>query len=138
MWQRATTILFYDPMHKELEDYVEDMITNFASEMDHLVDLQKVFEQLTKYNLKLNPGKCVFGATSDKLLGIIVSQHGIKTDPAKIKQSQRCHSKNRREVMGFLSRINCIGWFITQLTTTYRPLFKLLRRNMPVVSNEDC
>ncbi|KAA3470710.1 reverse transcriptase [Gossypium australe] len=33
--------------------------------------------------LKLNPAKCTFGATSGKLLGSVVSEKGIKIDPDK-------------------------------------------------------
>ncbi|XP_071939148.1 uncharacterized protein [Coffea arabica] len=44
---------------------------------DHLVDLKKLLERLRKYNLKLNPAKCAFGAPAGKLLGFIVSKRGI-------------------------------------------------------------
>lgn len=33
----------------------------------------------------LNPNKCVFGVTSDKLLGFIVSREGIEVDHTKFK-----------------------------------------------------
>ena len=36
----------------------------------------------------LNPKKCIFGVTSRKLLGQIVSQKGIEADPDKIKTIQ--------------------------------------------------
>ncbi len=46
--------------------------------------MRKVFERLRKYQLKLNPAKCVFGARSGKLLGFIVSEKGIEVDLDKV------------------------------------------------------
>ena len=77
--------MFHDMMHKEIEVYVDDMIAKTHTTRDHLVDLRKLFKCLIKYRLKLNPNKCVFGASSGKLLGFIVSQKGIKVDPTKVQ-----------------------------------------------------
>lgn len=63
------TALFHDLMHKEAEVYVDDMIVKSRNREDHLLNLQKVFDRLRKYKLRLNPQKCIFGATSGKLLG---------------------------------------------------------------------
>ena len=35
--------------------------------------------------MRLNPQKCVFGVTKGKLLGFMVSEKGIESDPAKLK-----------------------------------------------------
>ena len=69
--------LFYDMMHKEIEVYVDDMLAKSGNPTNCLVDLRKLFKHLIKYRLRLNPNKCVFGASSGKLLGFIVSQKGI-------------------------------------------------------------
>jgi len=75
-------------MHKEIEVYIGDMIAKFCIARDHLVDLRKLFKRLIKYKLRLNPNKCVFGASSVKLLVFIVSQRGIEVDPAKVQAIQ--------------------------------------------------
>ena len=36
-------------------------------------DLQETFDTLQSYNMKLNPSKCVFGVTTGKFLGFMVS-----------------------------------------------------------------
>ena len=66
--------LFHDMMHKEIEVYVDDMIVKSQGEDDHVVNLRKLFERLRKFQLKLNPTKCTFGATSKKLLGFVVTR----------------------------------------------------------------
>lgn len=40
-----------------MEVYVDDMIVNSMTEEDHLIELQKIFEGLRKYDLKWNPNK---------------------------------------------------------------------------------
>ena len=87
-YQRATTALFHDMMHKEVEVYVDDMMVKSEMREGHFEALDKFLARLEKYNLRLNPKKCVFRVTSGKLLGYIVSERGIEVDPDKIKAIQ--------------------------------------------------
>ena len=64
--------------------YVNDMIAKSQGEDDHVLNLKKLFERLKKFQLKLNPAKCTFGATFGKLLGFVVRKRGIKIDPDKV------------------------------------------------------
>ena len=77
--------LFHDVMHKEIEVYVDDMIAKSQGEDDHVVNLRKLFERLRKFQLKLNPTKCTFRATSRKLLGFMISKKGIEIDSDKVR-----------------------------------------------------
>lgn len=61
------------------------MISKSITKGDHLVDLEKIFEQRRKYDLKINPSKCVFGTTFGKLQGLTVSKRGKEINPPKIK-----------------------------------------------------
>ena len=81
-------MLFHDMMHKEIEVYVDDMIAKSQGENDHVVNLRKLFERLKKFQLKLNPVKCTFGATSGKLLRFVVSKKGIEIDSDKVRAIQ--------------------------------------------------
>jgi len=56
-----------------MEVYVNDMIMKSKVEEDHSNDLQKTFEILRVFNMKLNPKKCVFGVRSGKFLGFMIS-----------------------------------------------------------------
>ena len=84
-YQRAMVAFFHDMMHKEIEVYVDDMIAKFKTEEEHLVNLQKLFERLRKYQLRLNHAKCTFGVKSGKLFDFIISQKGIELDLDKVK-----------------------------------------------------
>jgi hypothetical protein len=126
-YQRAMVTLFHDMMHKEIEVYVDDMIAKSKDEESHIPALRKLFERLRKYQLKLNPAKCTFRVKSDKLLGFVVSNKGIEVDLDKVKAIQDMPApKTEREVRGFLGRLNYIARFISQLTVTCEPIFRLL------------
>ena len=138
-YQRAMVTLFHDMIHKEIEVYVDDMIAKSQTEEMHLVHLKKLFERLREFKLRLNPNKCTFGVRSGKLLGFIVSQKGIEVDPDKVKAIQSMPPpKTEKEVRGFLGRLNYIARFISHLTATCEPIFKLLRKDQAVIWNEDC
>ena len=88
--------------------------------------------------MRLNPNKCTFRVRSGKLLGFIVSEKGIEVDPAKVKAIQEMpEPKTEKEVCGFLGRLNYISRFISHLTATCEPLFRLLNKNHKVRWNED-
>ncbi|RVW20840.1 Transposon Ty3-G Gag-Pol polyprotein [Vitis vinifera] len=73
-YQRAATTLFHDMMHRDVEVYVDDMIVKSRGRADHLDALERFFERIRKFRLRLNPKKCTFGVTSGKLLGHMVSE----------------------------------------------------------------
>ncbi|RDY10539.1 Retrovirus-related Pol polyprotein from transposon 17.6, partial [Mucuna pruriens] len=85
---RAMVTVFHDMMHKEVEVYMDDMITKSRTLDQHVNDLQKLFERLQKYKLRLNPAKCTYGVKIGKLLGFIVNERGIEVDPDKVKVIQ--------------------------------------------------
>ncbi|XP_052878885.1 uncharacterized protein LOC128285429 [Gossypium arboreum] len=97
-------------MHKEIEVYVNDMIARSRTEKEHIQVLRKLFLRLRKFQLKLNPAKCTFGAKSGKLLGFVVSEKGIKIDPDKVKAIQELSPPHtQKEVRGFLGRPNAFA-----------------------------
>ena len=63
-YQRAMVTLFHDIMHKKIEIYMDDLIAKSRKDESHVENLRKLFERLKRFQLKLNPVKCTFGATS--------------------------------------------------------------------------
>jgi len=132
-YQRAMVALFHNMMHKEIEVYVDDMIAKSRTKEEHLVNLRKLFGRLRKYRLRLNPTKCTFGVKSEKLLDFVVSQKGIEVDPDKVKAILEIPKpRTKKQVRGFLGRSNYIVRFISQLTATCEPLFRLLHKNQSI------
>ena len=46
--------------------------------------------------------------------------------------------KSKKEIRGFLGRLQYISRFIAKLTSTCEPIFKLLRKNEPHEWNDEC
>ncbi|KAA3472315.1 reverse transcriptase [Gossypium australe] len=130
--------LFHDIMHKEIEVYVDDMIAKSRTEKDHVQVLRKLVWKFRKFQLKLNPTKCTFGAMSGKLLGFVVNKKGIEIDPDKVRAIQELLPPyTQKEVRRFLGRLNYIARFISQLTEKCEPIFCLLKKHNPGVWDEE-
>ena len=137
-YQRATTTLFHDMMHKDVEVYVDDMIVKSQDRADHLATLQRFFERIKQFRLRLNPEKCTFGVTSRKLLGHIVSECGIEVDPEKIRAILGMPAlRTEREIRGFVGILQYISHFIARLIDICEPIFRLLRKSQPTVWDDD-
>ena len=115
------------------------MIVKSKDHKGHIPALRKFFERIQFYRLRLNPKKCTFEVTFEKLLGFIVSQRGIEVNPKKIKKIvEMKHLRTEKEIQGFLGRIQYISRFIAQLIMTCEPIFRLLKKEVPTVWNEQC
>ncbi|RVW98926.1 Transposon Ty3-I Gag-Pol polyprotein [Vitis vinifera] len=137
-YQRVATTLFHDMMHKDVEVYVDDMIVKSQGRADHLGALERFFERIRKFRLRLNPKKCAFGVTSGKLLGHMVNEWGIEVDLDKIKAIlDMLALKIEKEIRGFMGRLQYISRFIARLIDICEPIFRLLRKNQPTVWNDD-
>ena len=63
----------------------------------------------------MNLKKCVFGVSSGKLLGFIVSKRGIEIDPNKAKAIvEILPPKNVKELRGLIGCLQLISRFISQ------------------------
>lgn len=110
-----------------------------AREASHAVALEKFLTRIEKYNLRLNPKKCVFGVTSGKLLGFLVSQRGIEVDPDKIRAIlEMPEPETEKEVRSFLGKLQYISRFISKLSSVCEPIFRLLKKNQPATWDEKC
>ena len=126
-------------MRNKVEVYVNDMIVKSKDRENHTKNLRKFFERIKEYRLRLNPQKCAFGVTTRKLLGFLVRDRGIEVDPSKIKAIlEMPPPKSEKEIRGFYGRLQYISQFIAKLTSTCKPIFKLLRKNEPHTWNDKC
>ena len=76
------TTIFHDMMHKEMEDYVDDIVIKSKTRVGPFQILQQVFEMCRKYKVRMNPMKCAFRVSAGKFLGFLVHHRGISMDPA--------------------------------------------------------
>ncbi|WP_375681134.1 reverse transcriptase domain-containing protein, partial [Bartonella sp. CB14SXKL] len=120
------------------EFYVDDLVVKSRKEIDHFKDLKMVFERCRKYQLRMNPMKCVFGVTRGKFLGFVVNRHEVAIDEDKkraIMEMER--PKSQKQLKSFLGRISYLRRFIPALAEISHPLSPLIKNNMPFKWNED-
>ena len=84
-YQRLVTKMFRNEIGKSVEVYVDDMLVKSKLGADHISDLDKTFQILRHYKMKLNAAKCAFGVSSGKFLGFMVNNRGIEANPEKIQ-----------------------------------------------------
>ena len=83
-YQWLVTQVFKHQLGRTMEAYVDDMIVKSKQPHDHLWDLGETFNRLRFFEMRLNPAKCIFGASSGKFLGYLVSQRGLEANPDKV------------------------------------------------------
>ncbi|KAL6316761.1 hypothetical protein AAG906_020445 [Vitis piasezkii] len=103
------TTIFHDMMHRDVEVYVDDMIMKSRDRSDHLATLERFFERIRQFRLRLNPK----------------NERGIETDPYKIRAIlDMLAPRTERNIKGFLGRLQYISRFI--------------RKSQPTVWDDQC
>jgi len=72
---------------QNVQAYVDDMVVTSQVKDQHVADLEELFTIISKYRLKLNPEKCVFGVEAGKFLGFLLTERGIEVDENQIKEA---------------------------------------------------
>uniref|UniRef100_A0A2N9GVB7 Reverse transcriptase domain-containing protein n=1 Tax=Fagus sylvatica TaxID=28930 RepID=A0A2N9GVB7_FAGSY len=128
-YQRLVNKMFHDQIGRNVEVYVDDMLVKSKKDDNHLADLKETFQALRRYNMKLNPAKCVFGVSSGKFLGFMVSQRGIEANPDKIKAIlEMSPPKTVKEVQSLTGKAAALNRFVSRSTDKCLPFFKILRK----------
>jgi hypothetical protein len=83
-FQRAMSYTFHDIKHI-VQPYLDNLPVHSMRRQDHPAHLRAIFLRCRYYRICLNPHKCVFYVESGRLLGFIVSIHGIWVDPMKVE-----------------------------------------------------
>ena len=82
---------FQQCLHSKLGDLPEvkciadDIIVYSKSMSDHKNSLKRLFTRLQENGFKINPTKCVLGATEISFYGVIFNEQGVSADPQKIE-----------------------------------------------------
>jgi hypothetical protein len=128
-YQKAIQKCLESQISKNVEAYVDDVAVKTTNENNLIADLAQTFSNLRHYRWKLNPEKCVFGVPSGKLLGFMVSHHGIEANPTKVDAIRRMsRPTEKKDVMKLTGMMAALGRFISKLGEKGLPFFKLLKK----------
>nr|KYP54579.1 Retrovirus-related Pol polyprotein from transposon 17.6 [Cajanus cajan] len=128
-YQRLMNKVFRNQIGKNMEVYVDDMVVKSKDLDRHLSDLAKVFQQLRRHDMRLNPEKCVFGVSGGMFLGFMLSARGIAANPDKCQAIVGMRSpQNLKEVQRLVGRLTSLSRFLPCLAETAKPIIRLLKK----------
>lgn len=58
-YQRLMDMVFSSQIGRNLEVYVDGMVIKTSEARDHVKELEETFESIRKFDMKLNPDKCI-------------------------------------------------------------------------------
>ncbi|KAK8948470.1 hypothetical protein KSP39_PZI005589 [Platanthera zijinensis] len=82
-YQKMMDRVFREQKGRNLEVYVDDLMVKSLDVDSHIQDLEETFATLRKFKMRLNPLKCVFGASRGKFLGHLLTPAGVEPNPDK-------------------------------------------------------
>jgi len=128
-YQRVINLIFHDLLGIILEVYIDDIVIKSANLDHHLADLRLALERMRRYGLKMNPLKCAFGVSAEKLLGFIIHEKGIEIDSKGIEATKKVEAPTcKKDLQKFLGKVNFLRRFISNLSEKidiFTPIFRL-------------
>lgn len=127
IFQKTMMKIFED---MELVIYLDDIIVAADNEQEMKTILNKMFERMSKFNLRINYEKSKFFLNKVKFLGHIVSDKGIEPDREKIKAMlETAAPTSVKELQSFIGLVEYYSKFLPRINERLEPLFKLLKKN---------
>lgn len=119
--------------------YMDDIIIYSSTLEEHLERLRNVFDRLRQSNFKIQPDKCEFLRKEVAYLGHLITENGVRPNPAKIDAIQRFpQPKNPKEIKQFLGLTGYYRRFVMDYSKIIKPLTNLLKKDVPFNFNESC
>jgi hypothetical protein len=138
-YQRMKNLVFSELIWRVLEVYIDDIIVKYKEGGDPVANLDEVFQQFRKYDLRLNPDKCTFGVEAGKFLGFLLTSRAIEANADKFNAILGMTSpRSIREVQQLTRRIATLSRFLPASTRKCLPLFKVLRNKEEFTWDEAC
>jgi hypothetical protein len=129
-YQRCMQACLHDQIGDNVQVYVDDIVVKTHKGEMLLQDLRQTFANLNRYNIKLNPLKCMFGIPVGQLLGYLISERGIEANPEKIQALLMMQEPtNPRGVQQLAGRVAALSRFIAKLGEKALPFYQLLKKS---------
>jgi len=119
--------------------YMDDVLIPSEIVEDNLLTIKEVLVSLKTYGFQLNYGKCQFLKKKVEFLGYVLSVDGITLSPRHTEAVKRYKQPaNVAEMQRFLGLISYFRKFIKDFALKAKPLYNLLRKDVPFEFNKEC
>jgi len=126
-------------LRRNVQAYVDNMVITSEEERQHVADMEELFETRGKYNLKLNPEKCVLGVEAGKFLGFMLTERGIEANLNKCVALIRMRSPAAvKEVQQLTERMAALSRFLSVSEDKGYLYFQCLKKNNCVIWTPKC
>lgn len=97
---------------------------------DFVGALRRIFERAREFHIRFNPKKCVIGVAELPLLGRIVTESGVATDPERLQALRDMQApRDKKELASFIGLTGWFSQFIPHMSSLQHPFRDLLRAN---------
>jgi hypothetical protein len=128
-YQKYVHIVLKNQIGRNVEDYIDDIVVKSKKCGDLLDDIKEIFNNFHKYKMMFNPKKCMFGMSSGRLLGYMVSSRGIYANPTKVEVIKKLQPpRTWREIQKLAGMMAALSRFISKLGERGMPFYKLLHK----------
>ena len=129
-FQRMMDVVLRDIAWKCCMVYMDDVIVYSSDWMEHVDHIHKVLTRIRDAGLTVGLRKCHFGGKEVSFLGYIVSEKGIRPDPAKVAAVRNFElPQTLSELRSFLGLAGQFRKFVRHYGDIVRPLQQLTRND---------
>jgi hypothetical protein len=128
-YQRCMKKCLPNQIDRNVQVYVDDVVIKTKGKDTLVGDLRETFDNLRRFRMKLNPAKCTFDVTARKLLGFLVSSHGIEDNPIKIRVIERMElPQTLNDVQKFTGCLTSLSQFLSRFGEKDLRLYAIIKR----------
>jgi len=143
VFQRLMDKVLAGLLHKTAFTYLDDVLVVGRTFENHVANLEAVFKRLLRAGLKVKLKKCSFAAREVPYLGHIISEEGIKVDPAKVIKLKEAYPlgvalKSKQQVLRFLGMCGYYAKFVHHYSDIAEPLHKISGKTANFLWTVEC
>ncbi|KAK1686031.1 hypothetical protein QYE76_046879 [Lolium multiflorum] len=137
-YQRMMQKCLATQIGKNVQVYIDDVVITTKQGSSLIDDLKETFDNLDKFQLKLNPTKCSFGVPAGELLEYLVSARGIEASPEKIQAIVTMRKPTKlKEIQQLTGRVAALSRFVARLGEKALPFYALIKQGEKFEWNEE-
>ena len=111
-----------------VEVIMDDILVHGRDLEEHDACLTAVIRRIDASGLKLNPSKCILRQSELRYFGHIITENGVKPDPARVKALVELSPPNNiSELRTVLGMFQYLAKFAYNMSTVMKPMTDLLR-----------